>query len=241
MVFQPIWDLAAERLLGLEALMRPDTGLRTVEPGGGLRPRRADRPRPRPRRPVRGTRPARRAATSPTARCCSSTSRRRRSTSTPTADGWLLDAVTRAGIAPDRIVLEVTERFGARTDVGGRQPAAPARRGLPLALDDVGTGNSGLEMLQQVNADFVKIDRSIVVAATDRPQRPRGPDGDGHLRPTDRLLRDRRGHRGRRRRSTSSASIDDRDVHPAGSSRADRASDSDAPHPTAPATSRQTF
>jgi EAL domain-containing protein (putative c-di-GMP-specific phosphodiesterase class I) len=35
-----------------------------------------------------------------------------------------------------------------------------------VALDDVGTGNSGLEMLQKVGAELVKIDRSIVAAAT---------------------------------------------------------------------------
>ena len=39
-------------------------------------------------------------------------------------------------------------------------------QGFKLALDDVGTGNSGLEMLRKVGADFVKIDRSIVSAAT---------------------------------------------------------------------------
>jgi EAL domain-containing protein (putative c-di-GMP-specific phosphodiesterase class I) len=38
-------------------------------------------------------------------------------------------------------------------------------QGFKLALDDVGTGNSGLEMLREVGAEFVKLDRSIVAAA----------------------------------------------------------------------------
>ena len=45
-------------------------------------------------------------------------------------------------------------------------PATPPRRtGFKLALDDVGTGNSGLEMLRNVQADYVKIDGGIVTAA----------------------------------------------------------------------------
>jgi EAL domain-containing protein (putative c-di-GMP-specific phosphodiesterase class I) len=42
-------------------------------------------------------------------------------------------------------------------------------QGFKIAVDDVGTGNSGLEMLRQLNAEFVKIDRSIVAAAATEP------------------------------------------------------------------------
>jgi EAL domain-containing protein (putative c-di-GMP-specific phosphodiesterase class I) len=42
-------------------------------------------------------------------------------------------------------------------------------QGFKLAIDDVGTGNSGLEMLRQIEAEFVKIDRSIVTAAFTEP------------------------------------------------------------------------
>jgi EAL domain-containing protein (putative c-di-GMP-specific phosphodiesterase class I) len=38
-------------------------------------------------------------------------------------------------------------------------------QGFQLALDDVGTGNSGLEMLREVGAEFVKLDRSVVAGA----------------------------------------------------------------------------
>ena len=70
-------------------------------------------------------------------------------------------------------MVEVTERFGgAHRRRRRRASAACATQGFLLALDDVGTGNAGLEMLQKVGADFVKIDRSIVLAAaTDRNAR----------------------------------------------------------------------
>jgi diguanylate cyclase (GGDEF)-like protein len=85
---------------------------------------------------------------------------------------WLLNLVKHAGLAPDQIVIEVTERFGARTDSVIACLRHLRAAGFQLALDDVGTGNSGLEMLQKVSADFVKIDQSIIAsAATDRSAR----------------------------------------------------------------------
>jgi len=43
------------------------------------------------------------------------------------------------------------------------------QQGFQIALDDVGTGNSGLEMLRRVGAEYVKIDGSIVRAAATEP------------------------------------------------------------------------
>jgi EAL domain-containing protein (putative c-di-GMP-specific phosphodiesterase class I) len=43
------------------------------------------------------------------------------------------------------------------------------KQGFKTALDNVGTGNSGLEMLRKVEADFVKLDPSIVIAAPTEP------------------------------------------------------------------------
>ena len=79
---------------------------------------------------------------------------------------WLIDVVTKAGLAPSQVVIEVTERFGARTASVAKCLRHLHSQGFKIALDDVGTGNQGLEMLRAVNADFVKIDRSIVAAAT---------------------------------------------------------------------------
>ena len=37
--------------------------------------------------------------------------------------------------------------------------------GFQIALDDVGAGNAGLEMLRRVPVDYVKLDRSVVTQA----------------------------------------------------------------------------
>jgi diguanylate cyclase (GGDEF)-like protein len=82
---------------------------------------------------------------------------------------WFREAVERAGLPTDRVVIEVTERFGGRTASIVKSLQRLREQGFKLALDDVGTGNSGLEMLRQVDAEYVKIDRSIVLAATLEP------------------------------------------------------------------------
>jgi diguanylate cyclase (GGDEF)-like protein len=85
------------------------------------------------------------------------------------SDGWLVAAVERSGIDPGRVVIEVTERFGGRIVSVVKSLQRLRAAGLQLAVDDVGTGNSGLEMLRQVHAEFVKLDRSVVVAAMTEP------------------------------------------------------------------------
>lgn len=85
------------------------------------------------------------------------------------SDGWLIAAVERSGVDPSRVVIEVTERFGGRIASVVKSLQRLRAAGLQLAIDDVGTGNSGLEMLRQVNAEFVKIDRSVVVSAMTEP------------------------------------------------------------------------
>jgi diguanylate cyclase (GGDEF)-like protein len=82
---------------------------------------------------------------------------------------WLRDTVERAGLPVDRVVVEITERAGGRTASVVKCLQRLRRQGFKLALDDVGTGNSGLEMLRQVEAEYVKIDRSIVTAAATQP------------------------------------------------------------------------
>lgn len=82
----------------------------------------------------------------------------------------LVRAVKAVGFDPARVVLEITERSEARLD----QVIADARRlrglGFGLALDDVGAGNNGLEMLRDLPVDYVKIDNSVITAAVEDPQ-----------------------------------------------------------------------
>jgi diguanylate cyclase (GGDEF)-like protein/PAS domain S-box-containing protein len=81
------------------------------------------------------------------------------------------EALTRHGVVPGRLCLEVTE-----TAVIGELGQAASvlkslsRLGVKLALDDFGTGYSTLAHVQRLNVDMLKIDRSFVeqVRANDR-------------------------------------------------------------------------
>ncbi len=82
---------------------------------------------------------------------------------------WLLEAVERAGLSPEHVVVEVTERFGSRTAPVIKTLQRLRQQGFLLAVDDVGTGNAGLEMLSKLKAEYVKLDRSIVAGAATEP------------------------------------------------------------------------
>ncbi|MEA2660963.1 MAG: hypothetical protein QOH08_535 [Chloroflexota bacterium] len=87
------------------------------------------------------------------------------------ADGshWFGDAVTAARVDPTRLVIEVTERMGSRTDRITNSIRHLRERGFHIAIDDMGSGNSGLEMLRELQPEFVKLDRSVVVGALTDP------------------------------------------------------------------------
>jgi diguanylate cyclase (GGDEF)-like protein len=85
------------------------------------------------------------------------------------AEAWLAPAVEHAGLRPEEVVIEVTERFGGRTASVVRGLKLLREQGFKIAIDDVGTGNSGLEMLRSIEAEFVKLDRSIVSGAATEP------------------------------------------------------------------------
>jgi diguanylate cyclase (GGDEF)-like protein len=85
------------------------------------------------------------------------------------ADAWLAPAVERAGLTPQSIVIEVTERSGGRTDRVIKRLRCLREQGFKIAIDDVGMGNSGLQMLSNIHAEFVKLDRSIITAAATEP------------------------------------------------------------------------
>jgi diguanylate cyclase (GGDEF)-like protein len=79
----------------------------------------------------------------------------------------LVRAITAAGLEPGRVVLEITERSTARLEHVIASALRLRALGFQLALDDVGTGNSGLEMLRDLPVDFVKIDDSVIAAAVE--------------------------------------------------------------------------
>jgi diguanylate cyclase (GGDEF)-like protein/PAS domain S-box-containing protein len=70
----------------------------------------------------------------------------------------------RYGIAPERLVLEITENvlIGELGDAH-RAIESLAKLGVRIALDDFGTGYSTLAHLRQLRTDILKIDRSFVL------------------------------------------------------------------------------
>ena len=82
--------------------------------------------------------------------------------------GVVADTLTRHGLSPDRLLVEVTEQ--ATLELPGlREQASPqvtlrelAHLGVRIALDDFGTGYSSLTHLRKLKVHTIKIDRSFV-------------------------------------------------------------------------------
>jgi diguanylate cyclase (GGDEF)-like protein len=166
--FQPIWDIAQGRLLGIEALLRPDAACGLSGPAEAFDiAEQLGRVHELDMLCVEDALAA--VPYLPDGallflNLCPSTLGL-------DADGndWLRVAVQQAGLPLDRVVIEVTERFGTRTASIIKCLKRLHAQGFKFAIDDVGTGNSGLAMLRQLAVDYVKIDRSIVAAAPTEP------------------------------------------------------------------------
>jgi EAL domain-containing protein (putative c-di-GMP-specific phosphodiesterase class I) len=77
-----------------------------------------------------------------------------------------LAIIRRHGMAPGRIVLELTEREAIRDPERLRAALLGVQNaGVRVAADDVGAGNAGLRLLSQFRFDIVKIDLSLVQQA----------------------------------------------------------------------------
>ncbi len=74
-------------------------------------------------------------------------------------------ALVKAGIPLSRVVVEITERTTVPMALIASYLEPLRVAGVRIALDDVGSGNAGLEFLRNIPVDFVKVDRSVVVAA----------------------------------------------------------------------------
>ncbi|GHF39993.1 diguanylate cyclase (GGDEF)-like protein [Deinococcus metalli] len=81
----------------------------------------------------------------------------------------LLREVGAAGLPPHRVVIEITERSVGNLAAVTQQAAGLRAAGFRVALDDVGAGNSGLQLLRCLTVDYVKIDHSVVANAPTDP------------------------------------------------------------------------
>jgi EAL domain-containing protein (putative c-di-GMP-specific phosphodiesterase class I) len=85
-----------------------------------------------------------------------------------TAPGLISDvqsAIERSGIAPSRVVLEITEGSLAKDPERTIEVLERLRElGLRIAIDDFGTGYASLSHLQRLPVDILKVDKSFVAA-----------------------------------------------------------------------------
>ncbi len=78
-------------------------------------------------------------------------------------DGGLVYAARRAGLAPDEVVLEITERVAVEERRAYREVLLQLKSaGFGLAIDDMGAGYASLQGVVDVEPDYLKFDVSLV-------------------------------------------------------------------------------
>ena len=77
--------------------------------------------------------------------------------------------LTEVGLAPERLVIEVTESTVLDAPVVSATLEALVALGVRVALDDFGTGYSALTTLRSLPISIVKIDKSFVAGALSHP------------------------------------------------------------------------
>lgn len=77
--------------------------------------------------------------------------------------GEFLALLRGAGLTPRQVVLELTEHSAVRDFVAFRRTLERFRtQGFRLAMDDVGSGYSGLQAIAEIAPDFIKADMHLV-------------------------------------------------------------------------------
>jgi diguanylate cyclase (GGDEF)-like protein len=111
------------------------------------------------------------------------------------ADAWLAPAVKRAGLTPQAIVVEVTERSGGRTERGHQAAQVPARARLQTRRRRCRNGQLGPRDAEQDRRRVRQARSQHHHRRRNRAERAGSADGDGDVRAPNRSVRDRRGHR----------------------------------------------
>lgn len=79
------------------------------------------------------------------------------------APGKTLELLQRHGLQPDNIVFEITERHSIKDFTLFHKTLDHYRaQGFRIAVDDAGTGYSGLSTIATLQPDFIKVDMSLV-------------------------------------------------------------------------------
>ncbi len=87
----------------------------------------------------------------------------------PELTRWVKQALDAHGVAPERLTLELLETGPAGETIHREALAALRYLGVSLALDDVGSGYSGLQRLAELPFDFLKADQSLVRQLPNHP------------------------------------------------------------------------
>lgn len=75
----------------------------------------------------------------------------------------LIDGLATHGLAPSDIVIEISERFPIdQIDSFLQHVSTLKSHGFRIAIDDLGSGYSGLKLWSQIHPDYVKIDRHFI-------------------------------------------------------------------------------
>lgn len=168
--FQPIWDLTTGTALGYEALARPEARFGFDSPADAFAVARSAGAVPALDRLCRTSALSAFAAAHEQGRLDPS-GRLFLNLSPvslvhdPGLVASLCEEATAAGLATERIVVEITEREPIDVLRLARSIVDLRAAGFSVALDDVGAGNAGLELLRNVPVDLIKIDRDVTVDA----------------------------------------------------------------------------
>jgi diguanylate cyclase len=94
-----------------------------------------------------------------------------RCTSNPDLPMLVADRLTAHGVAPQQLVVEITESVAmAEADLAEQVVAGLRRLGVRVCVDNFGTGSASLSFLARFPVDAVKIDRTFVATMVDSPE-----------------------------------------------------------------------
>lgn len=76
---------------------------------------------------------------------------------------WLLEEIDEAGVAPERVTVEITESaLLSDYEAIGEKLARLRETGVAVAVDDFGSGYANMSYLANLPLDALKIDRSLI-------------------------------------------------------------------------------
>ncbi len=77
--------------------------------------------------------------------------------------GKTLELMQQAGLSPDNVVFEITERHSVQEfDLFYRTLDHYRSQGFRIAVDDAGAGYAGLTMIAELQPEYIKLDKSLI-------------------------------------------------------------------------------